>query len=1077
MVFQVKDAPRLMREEKRLSDGTVTGRYGYTDPFGVFRVVKYVSGNGGYYATEEIGDYVTSSTPQYYKATAPQMEGVSEEPVNYSVDLATKFNPPLYHPEAHTMAPYERTTATDNSQSGTPDQSQSGSRGIFSLSNSEDILERKYRQRKQLERNLRQNQKPTQNPIRDNSEPKQTIEKRVGLLRPTHRTTGDRRGVERSDTIRTNIDRNIGNTDAIKPFDDNNGNNELQRRSGLQSTTGNYKTLIADNYSQNATKTDISHGSKLPNIPDFVYLNVSLNEDKDKNADKDSDFNVTEESIESTTADKSSSFNGVTHLYFSPTRSPVAIHSTARPADKIDPRDNHQNEEQKTLWSKLKNRFLYGSSSTEPPMPSTTTEIPITTTTNSLEDIGTNATDNGIFDPIFLRVDSGNFKTIPLELSEEQEPKFMDKNYFFGDRSLIKNEPTRIEQNATEDNIKVAEDVVDSQKNNNVISTVVNNTSFNHDLASFVDLTRENAPINETTSHPIVSTTTESSQTTIQLLIGDNKEDNSSNYKTESAFFQDEWISQIVKDHNLTRIQTIIFDEPTTSTTEQTSLNRTEQIFEETFTTTTTTTTTEDNIPVTEVVIKNGDEDKESDKSEKVKDLIEDFWQKFDEKSILFSEAQIDQNQPQNVTNGTDNSSQQWIEKEMDHKAILIAEAVAENVRREESIVNHTAMPQMTTETSEQTETESTTTTTTMSPIESSTLIESQTQSETLPKNVSSGGEIEREEVPTKSPEYLENFWHHFSDNSDEYSDIIGINETDVNEWVKQNMTNERIVTSDSDNMTKDAILSLTENQDLASIEDKSHNLSGIQSRALPLLQSNQQNQNIPPLSAIFRFPHVRKTIRKVQRVRPSSQISDEIRRNSVPKEEQTTTTALTETDIMATDATEEFEEMADSDEDVSALSLTASQRVYHYIPPFHFHRETYINKNFRPDRQTVRRPAQYTPSIDDMSEIMASIKMMTKKNQQQTEQKEQAGDNVKFDDNPDSFMPAPASQTILEKVRSAPKRFHSYLLPIEPFREDVPEESVTKGPEVLKIKRNIYDFKKYVKYEPILRLESDFDD
>ena len=105
---QAKDAPRLMREETRLPDGTVTGRYGYTDPFGVFRVVKYVSGNNGYYATEEIGEQVTSSTPHYFKATAPQVESVSEEPINYSIELATKFNPPLYHPEAHTMSPDER---------------------------------------------------------------------------------------------------------------------------------------------------------------------------------------------------------------------------------------------------------------------------------------------------------------------------------------------------------------------------------------------------------------------------------------------------------------------------------------------------------------------------------------------------------------------------------------------------------------------------------------------------------------------------------------------------------------------------------------------------------------------------------------------------------------------------------------------------------------------------------------------------------------------------------------------------------------------------------------------------------
>jgi hypothetical protein len=89
-----------MREETRLADGTVVGRYGYTDPFGVFRMVQYVAGLNGYYATEDIGGS-SPSTPQYFKATARQVDEVSEEPKSYSHHLATKFNPPLYHPEAH----------------------------------------------------------------------------------------------------------------------------------------------------------------------------------------------------------------------------------------------------------------------------------------------------------------------------------------------------------------------------------------------------------------------------------------------------------------------------------------------------------------------------------------------------------------------------------------------------------------------------------------------------------------------------------------------------------------------------------------------------------------------------------------------------------------------------------------------------------------------------------------------------------------------------------------------------------------------------------------------------------------
>lgn len=50
-----KKGARLMREESRLADGTVIGRYGYTDPFNVFRIVQYVAGADGYFAAEDVG--------------------------------------------------------------------------------------------------------------------------------------------------------------------------------------------------------------------------------------------------------------------------------------------------------------------------------------------------------------------------------------------------------------------------------------------------------------------------------------------------------------------------------------------------------------------------------------------------------------------------------------------------------------------------------------------------------------------------------------------------------------------------------------------------------------------------------------------------------------------------------------------------------------------------------------------------------------------------------------------------------------------------------------------------------------
>ena len=92
------DGPRLMRQESRLPDGTVLGRYGYTDPFGVFRQVEYVAGPDGYYAYEDVGGKSSSSIPLFFKATARQ-KGIVDAGALFS-----SFTPPLYHPEAHEAA-------------------------------------------------------------------------------------------------------------------------------------------------------------------------------------------------------------------------------------------------------------------------------------------------------------------------------------------------------------------------------------------------------------------------------------------------------------------------------------------------------------------------------------------------------------------------------------------------------------------------------------------------------------------------------------------------------------------------------------------------------------------------------------------------------------------------------------------------------------------------------------------------------------------------------------------------------------------------------------------------------------
>ena len=65
-----------MREEKRLSDGTVVGRYGYSDPFGRFRQVTYAAGPLGYFAFENVKSL--ESLDLFSKTTALQKAALLE---------------------------------------------------------------------------------------------------------------------------------------------------------------------------------------------------------------------------------------------------------------------------------------------------------------------------------------------------------------------------------------------------------------------------------------------------------------------------------------------------------------------------------------------------------------------------------------------------------------------------------------------------------------------------------------------------------------------------------------------------------------------------------------------------------------------------------------------------------------------------------------------------------------------------------------------------------------------------------------------------------------------------------------
>ena len=105
---------------------------------------------------------------------------------------------------------------------------------IFSLSNSEDILEKKYRERKQLERTSRGY--PNQNPL--NVVVRQTVSKRMGLLSPPYEMPITE---NRDNTRRINI-LNNESQENFKPVftQNNNNNNDFLRRVPIGYQTRNY---------------------------------------------------------------------------------------------------------------------------------------------------------------------------------------------------------------------------------------------------------------------------------------------------------------------------------------------------------------------------------------------------------------------------------------------------------------------------------------------------------------------------------------------------------------------------------------------------------------------------------------------------------------------------------------------------------------------------------------------------------------------------------------------------------------------------------------------------------------------
>lgn len=85
-------SPRLMREETRLEDGTVIGRYGYTDPFNVFRIVQYVAGADGYFATEDVGALVDESNGNKFQLNKNLHKALEQARAQRRLSKATRVS-------------------------------------------------------------------------------------------------------------------------------------------------------------------------------------------------------------------------------------------------------------------------------------------------------------------------------------------------------------------------------------------------------------------------------------------------------------------------------------------------------------------------------------------------------------------------------------------------------------------------------------------------------------------------------------------------------------------------------------------------------------------------------------------------------------------------------------------------------------------------------------------------------------------------------------------------------------------------------------------------------------------------
>jgi len=362
-----------------------------------------VAGLNGYYATEDIGGS-SQSAPQYFSATARQVDQMKEENNTFSHHLSAKFNPPLYHPEAHLTvisdpisAPIVTDKFTDNEKVNVEKQKDFGfhdkpynsqqefnfdypkvetsvkpivgnsyeknkKHHIFSLSDSEEILEGKHRQKPQFSQpiNSEYPKEPTVQFF------KQNIDKRFGSSSPNIQ-----HDFRHSDNQ---------NNEYLKELVENKDYKEYKDFEKI--VTDGIEEVITEKYDFKNNTIDRSDENKTTSGYEENLSTFSTPSDSTTQTAKHIDLETVtvNPEISTTKAPIIETTTGlpesVKHLYYSPTQTPVITYtSVSTSVSKVSSisTDSHENQPKilenlqlnteirsdSDIWAKIRDSFVW----------------------------------------------------------------------------------------------------------------------------------------------------------------------------------------------------------------------------------------------------------------------------------------------------------------------------------------------------------------------------------------------------------------------------------------------------------------------------------------------------------------------------------------------------------------------------------------------------------------------------------------------------------------------------------------------------------------------------------------------